>query len=493
MRRIAKRPSLHKASLSSLRCWQVLAVLAGLALGLLSGCAANQTTRSDAATAARGELPAIEDAWSAVRARVGEVRVGWIDAFGDARLTQLVREAQQKNHNLQAAAANVERSWALARQASAALVPDLTLQGGAQRSGPLRGQGTANRLNLGVQSRWEVDLWGRVRSGERAATASAQAAQADYRFSQHSLAAGVARAYFLVIEADLQEKVIASVVEALTETKRITLAQYANGFATAYDASLARSDLASAQDRLISAQLGQRDAKRALEVLVGRYPRAKMSVSLTLPTMPPPPPAGLPSDILSRRPDLLAAERRVAAAMSSRKQALAARLPQISLTGAIGGVSDDLSLLLSPANLIWSAASNLLAPLFDGGGRRATVALTRADQKAAIAAYAQAALEAFTEVETALDQGSAFRDRKRELEIAAKEYENAYRLALLRFKEGETSLLDVLVVQQRVFGAQSSLITVKRNLLGQYIDLSLALGGDWRCVDCEELKELFSK
>ena len=161
----------------------------------------------------------------------------------------------------------------------------------------------------------------------------------------------------------------------------------------------------SARDSLLSAQLGERDAIRALEVLLGQYPDTNLEFPDRLMREPAPPPAGLPSQLLERRPDIIAAERRIAAAIAGVDQAQAARLPQISLTGSLGGASNELSNLLDPVNVVWRLATNLLAPIFDGGRRRAQVDISTAAQEEAVANYADLALNAFAEVEGLLDQG----------------------------------------------------------------------------------------
>ena len=183
--------------------------------------------------------------------------------------------------------------------------------------------------------------------------------------------------------------------------------------------------------------------------------------------------------MLERRPDLIAAERRIAAAIDTVDQSKAARFPSISLTGGVSGGSTDLSTLLNPANLAWQAASSLLVPVVDGGARQAQVELSTLDQKAAVEAYASAALTAFTEVENALADGYTLKRRKTFLQEAVRSSDEALRLARLQYNEGEIDLLSVLQLEQSAFGARSNLVTLNRLELDQYIDLNLALGGDW--------------
>ncbi len=450
-----------------------------LVTAFISACANNVAVVSEESIAeARSSLPETKITWNAVQDAVGEVEVGWISKFNDPVLGSLVLEAQTNNKDLQASAAGVDEARALAKQAGAAVTPSVNLSAGGQRGGAVEGS-AATGLNVGLEASWEADVWGRVRSGNQAALESFEAAKADYRYAQHSIAGAVAKSYLVAIEAQLQVDVTDKVVAALTELHRIVKLQADNGLASGQDVALARSDLASATDSQVSAKSGQRDALRALELLLGRYPGADLEVRESLPDTPAPPSAGVPSEILERRPDLVASERRIAAAFNSTNVARAARLPRFGLSANLGGSSQDLSDVLNPANLAWSVATNLLAPLIDGGLGKAQVEQATAQQKQAIAAYASAATSAFGEVETALDQGVTLAKRRGALEEAYREAQEALRIADLRFKEGESDLLSVLQIQQRVFGSESNLLSVQRSQLTQFVDINLALGGDW--------------
>ncbi len=446
------------------------------------GCVTPSQTQVEAGVdrATAEALPPVSEAWRAA-SREGAVQVGWIAAFDDPVLSSLVAEAQANNLNLAAAAAGVAQAQALARQAGASLTPDLGLNLGGTRSGLLEGDGpgTGSTLTAGLQVGWEADVWGRIRSGTAQAAASAQAAEADYVFAQYSVAANTAIAYFTAIEANLQTQIAKDSFEVLDRTRQIVEAQYNEGMASAQDLALSKSDLASARDQVAELEGISRDALRALELLLGRYPGADLAVRNALPAVPSAPPTGVPSELLERRPDLIAAEREVAAAFNAVNQAKAARLPTVSLTGTIGGTSNALSSLLDPANVAWSAGTSLLAPIFDGGRLRENVTIANAQQEAALANYADAALRAFSDVESALDQGEVLTDRDDALQEAADQAAEAYRVAELRYKEGETSLIDLLTIQQRVIGTRSSLSSVQRLLLLQRVNLNLALGGSW--------------
>ena len=456
--------------------------LTALAFGV-SACA---TSPVDEEARARAETatPLIAAEWQAAAESVRGEPIGWIEQFNDPTLVALVKEAQENNQDLAAAAANVERARALARQAGAALSPDLDLSAGSDTSGILDG-GDSSNLSLGLQVDWELDVWGRLRAGEAAAIAGFEAAQADFRFAQYSLAANVANAYLLSIEAIRQEEITQGTVDALAETARIVGVRFDNGMSSSQDRALARAELATAADALEEVQGAKRDAFRALELLLGRYPSADVDLKNTLPALPDAPPAGLPSELLERRPDLISAERQIASAIGSLESAKAAKLPRLSLTTTIGGSSDDLSNILDPENVAWSLISNLVVPLLDGGRLDSEIDIESADLDEAVANYVQAALTAFSEVETALDQSTVLARREANLKVAVKESEEALRIARVSYQEGETDLIDVLSIQQTVNDAQSGLLSVERAMRETYIDLNLALGGDWQSADLQ--------
>ena len=452
-----------------------------LVAGGLTACVtpSNEQVESEVSQAAEQRVPETPPEWLMV-AESGEVQAGWVESFNDPELTALVIEAQENNRELAAAATNVDRAWALARQAGAALVPSVGITGGAARAGSLDSTlPTSTNLTLGAQVSWELDVWGRIRSGQRAAIAGAQAVEADFRAAQESLAAATAKAYFTAIEANIQAEIARETVNILQETQRIVDVRYENGMGSAQDVSLARSDLATARERLTTIEGSYRDAVRALEVLIGRYPGAALDIRETLPEVPSPPPAGLPSELLERRPDLVAADRRVAAAFNATNQARAARLPTINLTGSASGASSSLSNLLSPGNVGWTAGINLLAPIYDGGVLRENVNIATAEQEQSLAAYGQAAIIAFREMETSLDQGVVVQQRIVDLQVASREADEAFRIARLRYEEGEEDLLNVLTIQQRGISSRSTLSTAERLQLEQRVNLNLALGGSW--------------
>ena len=272
------------------RCWLSLFCVAGLLVRCGVTPSQEQVER-DVGEAVQEQAPA-SPVQTQADAGSGAVQAGWVETFDDASLTALVIEAQANNRDLAAAAANVDRAWALARQAGAALAPDVTIAADAARTGVVdSSRPTTTNLRLGAQVSWEADVWGRLRAGQRSAVASAQAAEADYRSAQESLAAAISKSYFSAIEANIQADIARETVGILEEMLRIVTVKHDNGMATSQDVALARSDLATARERLTTLEGSFRDAVRSLEALLGRYPGADLEVRETLPGVPSPPPA----------------------------------------------------------------------------------------------------------------------------------------------------------------------------------------------------------
>jgi outer membrane protein TolC len=224
-------------------------------------------------------------------------------------------------------------------------------------------------------------------------------------------------------------------------------------------------------------EFAREQALRALELVVGRYPSAEIAVAERLAPMPPPVPLGMPSQLLERRPDVIAAERRVAAAFNRVGEARAAQLPRISLTAGGSSVSSDLIELRDTSNPIWSFGGNLIAPLYQGGALRAQVEIRTAEQKQAVAEYARAGQRAFGEVEGALAADNALRERELILDATIRDSERALELARIQYRVGTVDLRMVEQSQLAVYAARTSRLRVQTERLAQRVNLYLALGG----------------
>src|SRR5688572_10217504 len=289
--------------------------------------------------------------WTAAGAAAGAVSSNWLAGFRDEQLTALVVEAIAHNPNLQIGAARMEQAQLYAKLAGAKLYPsvDLLARGGGKLSGDQSGlQGAV------ITANWEVDLWGRVRYGRAAAAADAASVAADYEYARQSIAAQVAKAWFLATEAALQADVARRTIQDSDALIQLAETRSKVGVGADEDVYVARASAGTYRDALRGIELAQEQARRALELLVGRYPAGTATVSPQLPGQPDGVPAGLPSELLERRPDVVAAERRVAAAFNRIHEARAARLPAISLTAGVSSISSELFVLQDRDNPSWN-------------------------------------------------------------------------------------------------------------------------------------------
>ena len=300
-----------------------------LALVLLAGCALEPTPTSD--DLRHEVLPdtGVPPQWTGGPTTAGDVAGDWLASFEDPQLEALVTEAIAHNADLRVAAARVEQAAAYTRIAGGELYPavDLLARGGGEMSGDNSGlEGVL------VSASWELDLWGRVRYTRRAATDQYASAEADFVYARQSLAAQVAKSWFLATEAALQRKLLSEVVAAATKLLELADHRWDVGIGSEFDVASAKVNLETYQDRQREVELAYVQALRALELLVGRYPAAEITARAEFGALPPRIPAGLPSELLERRPDVIAAQKRVAAAFSRVKESQAARLPRISVS-----------------------------------------------------------------------------------------------------------------------------------------------------------------
>ena len=413
----------------------------------------------------------------------------WWTTFGDTRLERLVAEALERNHDLRAAAAAVVAAAAQARIAGADLKPqaDFGLDGSKSQqvfvglpipNAPEVLQSRSSSWGARFNVSWEADLWGRLRAGQAAARADAGAAEADYAAARLSLAARTAKTWFSLAEAGRQVRLSEYTVASRRRTAERIAARYRRGLAPALELRLARSDLAQAESVLERRRLQADAAARQLETLLGRYPSAELEAASDLPPVPPRVLAGLPAELVTRRPDLQAAERRLAATGWRVSEARRALYPGLRFSGTGGTSSSDVRDLVDGDFTVWSLAGGLLQPIFQGGRLRAAVEFAQASREQALAAYATAVLDAFSEVESALAGERILAAEEQALTAAVAESEAAAELAEDRYHRGVGDYLSLLESQRQAYVVRSLLLTARRNRLDNRADLHLALGGD---------------
>ena len=450
-------------------------LLLTLAAALPAGCALKPPP--EPAEVRAQALPALKppDTWQSGGAAAGPVTDAWLTDFADPQLDALIAEALANNPDLMAAAARVEQASAYVEAAGAGLLPQVAAIGNI--SGKDSSSGTTNFG--GIFASWELDLWGRVRSGREAARLQLLSAELANAYAQQSLSAMVAKAWFVASEARLQKSVADDMVAAAGKLVELARQRQRVGIGNESDVSVAEASLATYQDAALQLDLAFRQSLQAIETLVGRYPAAELEVPATLPSLPGPVPAGLPSELLERRPDVVAAERRVAAAFYRVQEVKASRLPTISLTTAISSLSSDVVLLKDRNNPVWGYGGRATVPLYLGGSLQAEVKVRTAEQREAVADYGRAGANAFAEVEGALSASFALQSREPVLVRAVAENSRALVLAESRYRVGSDDLRAVEQQQLKLFSAKSALLRVQSEQLVQRINLHLALGGNF--------------
>ena len=437
-----------------------LRMLAAASVVAFAGCAVppppdGEDLRSQA-------LPAthVPEQWSQGAAWKGDVVDGWLALFADPELDKLVAEAMAYNADL--------------RAAGAALLPQVNIagRGGGKMSGDNSGlQG------IGLFANWELDLWGRVRAVRATGTAQYEAAALDARYARESIAALVAKSWFVAREAARQRAIAAEMVTASEALSGLARDRLQVGKGDEFDVSQAEATTFSYRDLVLQADLARQNALRAIEILAGRYPSASIDPGSELPALPGAVPVGLPSQLLERRPDVRAAERRVAAAFYRVHEAQAARLPRIALTASVSSVSSELFVLKERDNPIWSVGANFMMPIFTGGALQAQVEIRTAEQKVAVAEYARIGSRAFGEVEGALSAAFNLDGRVAVLERSVVANERSVGYARVRYDVGSGDLRGIQQQMLAYHATRSSLVHVQAERLVQRVNLHLALGG----------------
>ncbi len=449
--------------------------VATVCLVALAGCALQPPPT--AAELQQQALPHTEipSAFKATSGLSAPVAAPWLASFNDPALSALVDEALAYNADLQVAAARVEQAAGYVKVASGALLPAVALyaRGGGK-------SGSSDSLKgIWLNASLELDVWGRLRYGRAATQAQSEAAAADYAYARQSLAANVAKGWFVAIEAGLQRGIAQETLGAAETLLRIAQQRLRIGNGNEQAVAQARENVGTARDALRQIEQAREQALRSLEFLLGRYPAAEVTVAERLSTLPPPAPVGMPAELLERRPDVIAAERRVAAAFDRVGEARAAQLPKITLTAGVNQISSDLIVLKNANNPVWSISTSLLAPLYQGGALRAQVEIRTAEQKQAVAQYARAGQRAFGEVENALAAEAALRDRESILDATVRDSARALELALIQFRVGSTDLRLVEQSRLALYSARIGLLRVQTERLAQRVNLHLALGGSF--------------
>ncbi len=456
-------------------------LLAGALVAVLGGCMLGPDYQRP-----RVQVPvAYKEAggWRPAQPRDQAPRGDWWAVFGDPQLHALLAQIDTSNQDLLAVEAQYRAARALVRQAGARLWPSIS---GAMSMTRSRAPGSSTELRsyaLSLDASWEVDLWGRLRRMREASVAGAQASSADLAAARLSARAELATDYFQLRALDLEKKLLEDRVTAFGKSLEITRNRYAAGVAGKIDVAQAQTQLKSTQAQTIDLGVQRAALKHAVAVLAGKQP-ADLALSPDWTEIPVPEiPGVVPSELLERRPDIAAAERRVAAANAQIGLARSAFFPSLDYSLSSGFQSATLAALRSTPSRVWSVGPALAETLFDAGLRRALTEQAIASYDVSAASYRQTVLDAFQDVE---DNLAALRILAQEAGVqdeAVAAARESVRLTLNQYKAGTVSYLSVVTVQATQLDNERSALAIYGQRLTTAVALIKALGGGWQAPD----------
>jgi outer membrane protein, multidrug efflux system len=465
---------------------QVKTALVVLLTMMLSGCLVGpnyQRPPVNAPVAFRGADGATQQASLA--------DLPWWDVFKDDTLKALVQQALTNNYDLKIAVTRIEQSRQIEAQVRSQFYPQLNYQtalsGGKNEylGAVAPNNGTTQAAFWGALSAaWEIDVWGRIRRQSEAANAQYLATEEGKRAVMLSLVGDVSQAYFELLGLQLQLEVAKEATKNFGETLKLFTQRLEGGVASKLQTSAAAADEANAAAQIPQIELQIALKENQISVLLGQNPNGIATTAKLLEeVIPPDVPAGLPSALLERRPDILSAEQQVRAANAQVGVAVANYFPQIGLTSFFGRGSAPLEDLASGKATTWSAAASLAGPIFRGGQLKAAKLQAIAFWEETKLQYEQSALNAFQDVSNALISRTKYDAIRIDQQRAVQNYQEAVRIATLRYNAGKASYYEVLQQQQLLFPAETALAITETNRRVVVVQLYRALGGGWNLTD----------
>jgi multidrug efflux system outer membrane protein len=456
--------------------WLLAVALTSAAV--LCGCLSQAPSQAKVLQDSLPKNTTIPAAWTGGSAD-GAVSNDWLTSFHDSHLDAVVAEAIAHNLDLVQAAAQVQ----VARQNVLVVASQMKPQIGAgfgiatTRDKTQDQNYNSNSQNLGIA--WEFDIWGRLRAQRAAAQAGFEATALDYAWARQSLAATTSQAWYQAVGVRRLVAVAEEAVKDYQELLRLSKVKETAGQTSGLDVAEAAAALDLAQSELSSLRSLFSAAQRNLEVVLGRYPAAAIDISQEFSPLPPPVQANLPSSLLERRPDVVAAERLVLAAFRNLEAARLARLPTFSLNFEGGRINDPLLSLLKLNPWFYHASLGMSVPVYTGGRLAAQVKIGTAQQQQAVAHYGGVVLNAFDEVETALTNENLYAQQFERLQSSLQEYTESVRIATIKYKAGAYDMQQVLQLQTTQLSVESDVIKSRNARLANRINLHLALGGSF--------------
>ena len=422
----------------------------------------------------------------------------WWEAFGDAQLNALVAQVEISNQNLRIAEANFRQAQAVLAASRAGLFPTVEADASIIKNrspnnslgGTTAGRVLVNR-SASLTANWEADVWGRVRRGIEASEAGAQASAADLESARLSAQADLATSYLQIRVLDVQKQLLDDSIAAFQKSYDLTKNRYVAGVAGKVDVVQAEAQLRSTQAQAVDLGVLRAQLEHAIALLIGKAPADFSLQPAPLRIVMPGIPSTVPSELLQRRSDIAAAERRVAAANAQIGVAKAAFFPALSLSGSVGSRASDPALWFTTASRFWSIGPAVAQTVFDAGLRRAQSDQAIAAYDATVADYRQTVLSSFKEVEDNLAALRILEEEARIQDDAVRAARESVALTTNQYKAGIVSFLNVAIVQTAQVNAERTAVILLGQRLTAAVALIKALGGDWnvsRLPTVDELK-----
>jgi NodT family efflux transporter outer membrane factor (OMF) lipoprotein len=471
---------------------------------LLASCAVGPDyVRPDGPLTAAYKEPAPETyknagVWKPAHPRDDRVRTNWWELFGDEQLNCLEQEVTLSNQDLKAAEARFREARELVGYARAAEFP--TINAGSEFRSlrdssnqpyfPLPSSHATGDFALPVDLSYEIDVWGRIRRGVVAAAEAAQAIAADLESVKLSLHAELAVDYFELRSADAQQRLLEDTVSAYSDSLQLTRARLDGGASPESDVAQAKVQLDTARVQATDIAVRRAQYEHAIAVLTGQPPASFRLAAAPLDSEPPAVPVGIPSELLERRPDIAAAERRAGAANEQIGIAIAAYYPSLSLNGVGGFESSSIAAWFDWPSRLWAVGLSLAQTVYDGGRRHARTGAARAQYDAAIADYRQTTLTAFQQVEDSLAALSILERETQQQDEAVDSARNNLRLFTDRYVGGHDNYLQVITAQTAYLDNERNQVEIRRRRMDATVLLVKALGGGWSAAELPQFDEL---
>ena len=442
--------------------------------------------------------------WNSSQTSLDTFNNEWWQVFDDTTFNRHYDDFKILSPDLKSVSKQLESSSLLAKINGAILAPSFSVgSDGSQRKQNLsafgfspsalgisnQGQDSSSsesvlsfessNFNAAITMQWEIDIWGKLRNQRKAAFKNFEASYNELSYLQFSLGTRFASSYYNAVEAEMQRSLSEEIFLSLKEVRDVVLQRYERGLTSSLDLRLAESALANSELQKINSSIKSVNLLRNLETLLGKYPSSSLIISKTLPLSIPQVPAGIPSELIERRPDVQAAINKMEAASYEHVQSKRNLFPSFSLTARGGTSASELSDILNGDFSVWNLGANITAPIFQSGRLRNNVKLKDSQLSMSEIEAVKIMIRAFSEVEQALYVQNAIKDQLRAITSAEEQSEAAYLLAFDRYQKGLVDLVTVLNSQNQWRNTQSIQISVQNNQISSYTNLLLALGGNF--------------